>query len=121
MTYLKNQMKEQIDHFVKKVNEPLIKANVTLALRYPEPTHENVLFPNSHRLLDMRDKFFECWDVGGARKPLFEALWRILIVKYEHSPPYRNMLDCIIMMIPKDWKPFNYSRQMRCWKGGLSG
>jgi len=112
--YLKNEMKDAIDYFVEQVNRPLAKVIVTLGGRYPEPTHENVLHPNTHRLLDIRDKFFECWE----ETLLLKALWKILIVKYEHSPTWRNMLDWVIKEIPGDWKPFNPTRQMKCWKGG---
>lgn len=114
--YLKHQMKEAIDYFVEKVNEPLVKAIIILGGRYPEPTRENTLHPNTHRLLDIRDRFFEHWKLG-AREPLVKALFRILIVKYEHSPTWRNLLDWVIKEIPKDWKPFNLSRQMKGWKG----
>ncbi|KKK67048.1 hypothetical protein LCGC14_2957950, partial [marine sediment metagenome] len=72
--------------------------------------------PNSHRLLDIRDRFFECWDFGG-RNVVIRVLFKILIVKYEHSPAWRNMLDWAIREIPDDWKPFDTSRQMQCWKG----
>lgn len=113
---LKHQMKDAIDYFVEKVDTPLAKAIIFYARRYPEPTRENCMYPNSLRLLDMRDKFREQWDFRG-RQPLFEALWKLLIVKYEHSPQYRNVLDWVLMMIPDDWKPFNPNRQMMCWKG----
>jgi len=116
MTYLKHQMKDAIDYFVEKVNRPLVKVIVTLGGRYPEPTRENTLHPNTHRLLDIRDDFFKHWEVSG-REPLLKALWRILIVKYEHSPAWRNMLDWFIKEIPCDWKPFNPVRQMKCWRG----
>jgi len=108
---------QQRDFFIEKVNAPLVKAIIILAGRYPEPTHENVLHPNSHILLELRDEFFRCWDTGG-RTMLFQALWRVLIVKYEHSPNYRNMLDWLIMMLLKsNWKPWNPTRQMSMWKG----
>ncbi len=114
--FLKNEMKEGFDYFVEKVNQPLVKAIIILAGRYPEPTHENCLHPNTHILLNLRDEFFRCWDTGW-REPLFRALWRVLIVKYEHSPTYRNMLDWVLMMLQKTaWKSFNPTRQMRCWR-----
>ena len=117
MVYLKHQMKDAIDYFVERVNKPLVKAIVLLGERYPEPTRENTLHPNTHRLLDIRDKFFECWEVE-ARASLLKVLFRILIVKYEHSPTWRNMFDWFLKEMPDDWKPFNPSRQMKCWKGG---
>ncbi len=104
------------DYFIEQVNKPLVKAIVILANRYPEPTRLNCYHPNSHRMLDIRDKFFECWDFQ-IRNTVIDALFRILIVKYEHSPAWRNMLDWMVKEIPDDWKPFNTSRQMQCWKG----
>ena len=104
-------------YIIDKVNEPLLKAIVLLAGRYPKPTHENVVHPNSHILLDIEDEFFMRWETNRSHT-LFRALWRVLIVKYEHSPNWRNMLDWAIMMIQKsNWKPFNPNRQMTTWRG----
>jgi len=118
---------DQRDYVIKEVNEPLAKAFiamgeiVTRTRGYPEPTREGVgkvVHPNSLILLDIRDEFLECWDMR--RSPaLFKALWKIVIVKYEHSPNWRNMLDWAIMKIQEsNWKPFNYNRQMTTWRGG---
>jgi len=115
--YLKHQMKASLEYFVDKVDKPLVKAIVLLARRYPEPTHENVLHPNSHILLDVRDEFRKSWAFG-LRGLLFEALFKLLIVKYEQSPQYRNILDWILKeLFESNWKPFNPNRQMICWKG----
>ena len=109
---IKEDMRGAIDYFVEKVNRPLAKAIMVLGMRYPEPTHENVWHPNSRRLLNLRDEFYECW----AENPLTRILWKILIVKYEHSPNWQHYLDWFIMKIPEDWKPFNPNRQMECWR-----
>ena len=115
---LSEVMKKKYDYFIEEVNEPLVKAITILVRRYPEPTHENVLYKNSHRLLDIRDEFFRCWDTRGRHK-LYEALWRVVIVKYEHSANYRNFIDWTLMMIQASgWKPFEPDRQMELWKGG---
>ena len=118
MRFLKHQVNSDMrDYIIEKVNRPLLKAIVILAGRYPEPTHENVLHPNSHILIDTRDEFFKCWDTRRS-KPLYEALWRVLTVKYEHSPNYRYMLDWVFMMKEKsNWKPWNPNRQMSLWIG----
>lgn len=109
---------DQRDYIIDKVNAPLTKAIVILARRYPEPVREGegkVVHPNSLRLLDFRDEFRRCWK----NRPLYEALWRLAIVKYEHSPNWRNMLDWLFMMASNsNWKPFNPNRQMTTWKGG---
>ena len=105
------------EYIIDKVNEPLAWAIIKYGGRYPEPTHENVLHPNSHRLLDLQEEFFKRWKTRGKTK-LYKALWRTLIVKYEHSPPYQWKLDWLLMRIPQlGWKPFNYNRQMFDWRG----
>ena len=105
------------EYFIEKVNAPLVKAIVILGGRYPKPTHDNVLHPNTHILIDLRDEFFKVWDTRRSER-LFEALWRILIVKYEHSPGWQFMFDWVIMMVQKsNWKPFDFDRQMRNWRG----
>lgn len=108
------------EYFINKVNAPLawliIAYGTHLARKYPEPTYDNVLHPNTHILIELQDEFFKSWDCG-TRKLLFEALWRVLIVKYEHSPNYRNMLDWLVMMLEKsNWKPWNPNRQMPMWR-----
>lgn len=109
---------------IDEVNEPLVKAFiaigeiVTHTRGYPNPTHENVVHPNTHILLDRRDKFFHCW-VTSRSHALFHALWKILIVKYEHCPNLRNMLDWFLAEHEQsNWKQFNPNRQMTTWKGG---
>ena len=108
-------------YIIDKVNEPLLAKIVTLAFRYPAPTREGVgkvVHPNSLILLDIQDEFFRHW-VTSRSNSLFRALWRVLIVKYEHCPNLRNMLDWFFMMTQKsNWKPFNPNRQMTTWKGG---
>jgi len=104
-------------YIIDKVNEPLVKAIVILANRYEKPTHENCVHPNTHILLDLEAEFFRCWDTSRSYS-LFRALWRVVEVKYEHSPNWRNFLDWVLMMVQKsNWKPFNPNRQMHCWKG----
>lgn len=105
------------DYFIEKVNAPLVWFIIKYANRYPEPTHENVVHPNSQILLELKDKFFECWHTR-PRTPLYMALWRVVIVKYEHSATYRYMLDWFLMMVQKsNWKHWNPNRQMACWRG----
>ena len=118
MRFLKHQVNiDMRDYIIEKVNKPLLEVIIRLAGRYPEPTYGNVLHPNSHILLDIRERFFKDW-APGDRSPLCEALFRVVIVKYEHSPNWRNWLDWLFMMIQKSsWKPFNPNRQMPLWKG----
>ena len=97
-----------------KVNGALSKCIVFWVRRYEEPTRENTVHPNVWRLLEIRDEFFECWNVSS---PLYHALFKLVIVKYEHSPNWRNFLDWFLMMIGKSgWKPFDTNRQMTLWR-----
>ncbi len=109
------EMRDRLTYYVEKVDTPLVWLIVQYAKRYPEPTHENVLYHNSHNLIDIRDKFLIHWDFKG-RQPLFLAVFKLVIVKYEQSPQYRNVLDWVLSVIT-DWKPFKSHRQMMCWKG----
>ena len=103
-------------YFIEKVNEPIVWLINWYARRYPEPTHDNVVHPNSHILLGIRDEFRRCWGFHGRRA--FEAVFKLIIVCYERSPNYRNPLDWAIMMVQKsNWKPFNPNRQMPYWRG----
>jgi len=105
------------DYIIEKANKPLAKAIIILAGRYDKPTHENVVHPNVHLLLDIEEEFFKCWDTRGGT-PLYRALFRIVEVKYEHSPNWKNFLDWAIMMIEKSkWKRWDPNRQMSLWKG----
>ena len=112
LKYLINR--EKRDYFIEEVNAPLVEKILILARRYPKPTHENVLHANSHLLLELKDDFSAYWDFG-ARQAVFDALFDLVIVKYEHSPNYRNPLDRVIMLLGTiGWKPFNPDRQMAC-------
>jgi len=118
---LRDEMKKRIGYFIEKVNDPLAKAIIFYANRYPEPTRENVVYNNCLILFDIEDKFFECWKTS-PRTPLFRALFKILKVKYAQSANWRNFLDWFLAMVKASgWKPFNPNRQMACWKGGGHG
>ncbi len=104
------------DYIIKKVKKPLMKAIITLANRYPEPTRENCLHPNAQILFDIRDKFFELENNPG-RKALFEAIWRMFIAEYEHDGYYRFRFDWILKEINKrNWLPDPKGPPRHCWK-----
>lgn len=103
-------------YFMEKVNKPLEKAIVILGNRYPEPTKLSCIYPNSHRLLDIRDKFFE-YENNRLKRALFSVLFKILIVKYEHSPYYSGRFDWFIEEINKSgWKQRALNHPTQCWK-----
>jgi len=106
------------DYFIKEVNEPLVKNIIQLANKYPEPTRENVLHPNTQVLLDKGEKFFRCWKTK-PRGVLYKAVFRMLQDKIEHSATYREMFNWLIKEINEDprWKHFENTRQMNCWRG----
>lgn len=106
-------------YIIDKVKKPLQKAITVLSLRFPEPTRENILYPNSHLLLDARDKFFE-YECNKGKKALFQAIWKIFIDEYEHDPYYRYRIDWIIeemveAVISGKWKPRPTGRPSPFW------
>ncbi len=113
--YLKHLMKENLAYYIPKVDTPIAWLIVRYAKLYPEPVREELLHPNSIRLFDVWQEFLKHWDFG-FRQPVFDALFKLVIVKYEQSPQYRNVLDWVFMMVT-EWKPFDFTRQMLCWKG----
>lgn len=68
---------------------------VILIRRYPEPTHENAQYPNTHILIDLWDLFFLYEDNRG-KNFLFRAIRRLVLCEYEHDPYYRSRIDWFI-------------------------
>ncbi len=92
------------EFYIEKVNEPLVKAIVLLAKRYPEPTMENVLDPNCKELLRMRDKYLS-WERNERIAKLVEAFIRIAVNKIEHSANYRDRASVWVELIKAcNWK-----------------
>jgi len=90
--------------FIVKHKAVFEKAIIAFAKIVPEPTKENTKYPNTHILMDIRDKFFELENNPG-RKALFEAAWKVLIAEYEHDPYYRFRLDWVLEEIQKSgWR-----------------
>ncbi len=78
----------------------LEKAVIVLAKRYPEPTREKCRIPNTLRLFDIRDRFFQCFEFEDElERKAFKAIWKIVIAEYEHDPYYRYRIDFIIEYI----------------------
>lgn len=106
-------------YIINKVKKPLMKAIITLANKYPEPTRENCLHPNTHILFDIRDKFFELENNSG-RKALFEAIWRMFIAEYEHDGYYRFRSNWIYEeMNKRNWLPNPKGQPQHCWRGEI--
>jgi hypothetical protein len=103
------------NYIIKKVKAPFLKAIVQLAKRYPEPTTENLMHPNSLILLGLRDKFFN-YDTCISRKTLFESAFRVLIDEYEHDPHYRYRIDWLIEEIANSgWQARPDGRPAAYW------
>ena len=114
-------LKDKRQYFIEKVQAPLLKAIVTLALRYPEPTNDNVLHPNAKVWLMVWDKFLAMEDNLG-RLPLFEGIKRIFIGKsIEVDPYYRDRIQVILELwldevLAGNWKPRSADCPSDCWK-----
>jgi hypothetical protein len=92
-------------YIIKKVKAPLMKVLIIMAGRLPEPTKENCTNPNSHILLDIRDRFFDLENNPG-REPLFRAIFKIAICEYEHDPYYGYRMDWVKEEMDKrGWNP----------------
>jgi len=98
------------NYVIRKVKAPLKKAIASFAEGYPkhrkfletaiivrvallpEPTRENCIHPNTLKLFDIRDRFFESF----GEDAFFKAAWKLLIVEYEHDPYYCFRIDWVI-------------------------
>ncbi|KKM94025.1 hypothetical protein LCGC14_1202430 [marine sediment metagenome] len=108
----------------------IIKYLIYLSKKYPEATHENVNRPNSHRWIEIKDRFLE-YDVNSGRRALFEAVFRIFIGEYEHDPYYTYRIEWIVeeiveLVLEGKWKPRAIGHPMdNLWKEpkpyGLNG
>ncbi|KKN72884.1 hypothetical protein LCGC14_0405880 [marine sediment metagenome] len=109
---LEGDMREYIMH---KVKAPLMKALIKFAQRYPEPTRDNIIHPNTLKLLDIQDKFFK-YENNLGRNGLFRALFRIFIDEYEHDPYYHYRFDWFLEEIVNcGWKPRPIGYPSSCW------
>lgn len=117
MTLLKHDINSlRRNYFIDKVNAPLLKAVTILGNRYPEPDVDNVLHPNSKRLVAIRDKYNQ-YEGNHRIKQIVMAVLRILISKVEHSPNYRDRFSWFVEELKNgEWKPRSYNHPQRDWK-----
>ena len=91
--------------YVIKHKDIFMKAITAYASILPEVTRENTELPNTHILIDKRDKFFT-HERNIGRKPLMEAVWKVLLSEYEHDIYYRNRFDWLLEELANSgWKP----------------
>lgn len=107
--WLSHWMLQSMRAFVIEHKGIFEKAIIAYAKILPEPTKENTLEPNSHILLDRKDKFFGYY-CNSSKMALFEAIWKIRICEYEHDPHYRHISDWDAeeqteSMLSGEWKP----------------
>ena len=120
MDYLSRWMLVTMRAFVIKHKAIFRLAVIAYAKILLEPTKDNTLEPNSHILLDIRDKFFEHYTLPD-RRTLFESAWKIFICEYEHDPHYRHIGDWLIeelveSVMSGEWKPRPIGEPSGWWK-----
>ena len=76
-----------------------MKAIITLAIRYPEPTKENTTQPVAHILLDIWEDFRK--HNRQCRDDLFDAAFRLLTDECQHDIQYRTRFLWFINEIQK--------------------
>jgi len=126
--FLKYQMLQgDMRAYIVKVKKPLMEAIVKvgsgriswlamaitmvriiyLIKKYPEPTRENCLHPNTLKICDIEDNFFKSYKNDG-RKPLFRTAFKLLKCEYEHDKDMRRILDWLKHEADKsDWLPMS--------------
>ena len=100
---------------MEHIKTPMRAALIGLIGLYPTPTKENTLLHNSHILIDVQEAFLKCiveatYKNGAAQRELWTAIWKLLIIEYEHDPDYRYPFEVILKELVKrvnsgDWKP----------------
>lgn len=93
----------------------MFKAITILGNRYPEPTVDNVLHPNSKRLVGILNEYVG-FEGNNRVKQVVMAVARIVINKMEHSPPWRDRIFYFAEKLRDgDWKPRAYNHPERDW------
>ena len=100
---------------IRFAKRPLRMALVKIAKNWPEPTRENCMKPNTMRLLDVRDWFFE-HDTNGDRGEMFKAAFKIFICIYEAYPYYSQRFDATMAkLIEAGWDTRD-NHPGKCWR-----
>ena len=103
-------------YYIDKVNAPLFKAITILGNRFPEPTADNVLHPNSKRLVEILARYDQCernWRV----KAVIMAVARVVITKLEHSPNWRDRISFFAEELRAgEWKTRSLNHPEHDWE-----
>lgn len=95
----------------------LMATLVRISRRYPEPTLDNVLHPNTKVLIRVWDKFF-MYEDNSQRVDLFKAIRKVMLCEYEHDGYYRYRMDFFLEELIKavndgSWKRRPIGRPIR--------
>ena len=116
MVLVNQMLKGAMRDFIIRHKGIFEKAIIAYAKILPEPTKDNILHPNTQKLLDMRDKFFLYEDNRGKEK-LFGAGFKILIAEYEHDPYYHYRFDWLLEeIVNSGWKPRPMGYPNKFWR-----
>lgn len=114
MKLLKHQINsDDREYYIEKVNKPLLKVLALLSKRYPEPIMENLNHPNARWLLRRLGKYLK-YEGNPRIAEAVKALVRIIIVKLEHSPNYRDRISWWVEDTG-GWKGRSYNHPVNDW------
>ncbi len=81
---------------IEAIKAPLLKVACLIASKLPEPTIENTWHPNSHRMIERRDEFFEHCFLPEPRRTFIRMAINFVIIIYDFDSPWRMMIDWFI-------------------------
>ncbi len=103
------------EYYIEKVNAPLLKAITILGNRFPEPTIDNVLHPNSKRLVKIMEEYVR-YEGNPRVKSIITAAARVVINKMEHSPNWRDRIFWFAEKLQEgEWKPRTLNHPEHDW------
>ena len=100
---------------IRFAKRPLRLAMIAIAKKWPEPTRDNCVRPNTHKLLDIRDKFFQHDSNYGKRRGMFEAAFKIFICIYEAHAYYSQRFDWVMEQLLNSGWATNDNNPSKCW------
>ena len=80
-------------YFVNKVKAPLLKAIISLANKYPEPTKDNTDSLIAHTLIDIFGEFHKH---NRVRRDLFHAVGKVIPSEVEHDSVYAHLFQIFL-------------------------
>lgn len=82
---------------------------IRLVKAYPDLTYENTLNTNTHTMMGITERFLKYEDNPG-REPLFRAIFKLAMAKFEYDNYYASRRDfiieeIIIAILNGEWEP----------------